>query len=67
MLEAVSLPDKTFTVVANQDNTVHLVADYGTMLNGVDFKTQSTGTPVTNTPVVRQIAANIPSMFRYQE
>jgi hypothetical protein len=67
MLKTVSLPDKAFTVVAKQDNFVHLTADYGIMLQGVDFKTQSTGTPVSNTGVAQKIADNIPNMFRYEE
>jgi hypothetical protein len=37
------------------------------MLQGVDFKTQSTGTPVSNTGVAQKIADNIPNMFRYEE
>jgi hypothetical protein len=67
MLQSVSLPDKTFTVIANSDNLVHLTADYGILLQGIDFKTQSTATPSQNATPGVQIANNIPNMFRYEE
>lgn len=67
MLKTVTLPDQAFSVVANQDNLVHLIADYGAALTGIDFKTQPTGTPVSGSGVAQKIADNIPNMFRYEE
>jgi hypothetical protein len=67
MLQSVSLPDKTFTIIANSDNLVHLTADYGILLQGIDFKTQSNATPSLNAATGVQIANNIPNMFRYEE
>jgi hypothetical protein len=67
MLKSVTMPDKPFTVVANQDNFSHLIIDYGIMLQGVDFKTQSTASPDANAAVAQKIDNNIPNMFRYEE
>ncbi|MEI6408954.1 MAG: MbnP family protein [Bacteroidota bacterium] len=67
MLKTVTLPDKAFSVVANQEAIVHLLADYGLMLKGIDFKTQSVGSPLTNSAVAQKVADNVPNIFRYEE
>lgn len=67
MLKTVTLPDQAFTIAANRDNLVHIIADYGAVLSGVDFKTQPTATPFSNAAVAQQIADNIANMFRYEE
>lgn len=67
MLETVTLPDQAFTVVANTENLVHLTCDYGLLLQGVDFKTQSSGSPDANAAVAQKIASNIPNFIRYEE
>jgi hypothetical protein len=59
-------PAKAFTVGANQQYLIHIIADYGKLLQNVNFKTQATSNPWDNLPVIQAIAANIPNMFRYE-
>jgi hypothetical protein len=66
MLKSVTLPSKTYAVVANQANFVHLICDYGKALAGVNFKTQNMASPWSNATVATQIANNVPGMFRYE-
>ena len=66
MLETVNLPSQPFTVVSGQTALVHIICDYGRMLQGIDFKTQSMATPFSNAGVAAQIAANVPFMFHYE-
>ena len=66
-LEHVIMPAKAFTVVANQQYLIHIIADYGKLLQNVNFKTQATSNPWDNLPVIQGIAANIPNMFRYEQ
>lgn len=66
MLATVTMPNEVFSVVANQQSFVHLIADYGKALRGVNFKTSNTASPWVNTSVATQIANNIPTMFRYE-
>lgn len=65
-LEHVNMPAQNFIVTNNQTQYVHIVADYGKLLQGVNFKTQATSNPWNNLPVIQSIAANIPNMFRYE-
>jgi hypothetical protein len=67
MLKTVTMPDKAFSVVANQEGIVHLLIDYGILLKGIDFKTQSVGSPLTNAAVAQKVADNVPNIFRYEE
>jgi len=62
----VTMPQQNYTVYANQEQAVHMVCDYGKLLQGIDFKTQNTtDTYSVNPSLANQIANNIPSMFRY--
>ncbi len=64
----VTLPQQNFTVMPSQGQEVHMICDYGKLLQGVVFKTQnSTDTYTTNPSLATQIANNIPLMFRYEE
>jgi hypothetical protein len=63
MLKAVNLPSQAFSVVANQSTVVHIVADYGKLLQGINFNTQNTATPFNNETTATQIANNITTMF----
>ena len=66
LLKTVNLPGKTLSVGPNGNERIHLIADFGKLLNGVNFKTQNKATPWSNSAVVTQMAANIPLMFRYE-
>jgi hypothetical protein len=67
LLRNVSMPYQTFTVVANQIQYVHIIADYGKMLNGIDFKAHNNVSPFNSDSLTAtQIANNIPNMFRYE-
>ncbi|MFI5148402.1 MAG: MbnP family protein [Bacteroidia bacterium] len=66
MLRTVNFPYKPFSVVTNMTTFVHITCDFGKLLQGIDFKTQSTATPFNNAVVANQIANNIPGMFRYE-
>ncbi|MCX6310651.1 MAG: hypothetical protein NT084_03350 [Bacteroidetes bacterium] len=66
MLRSVTLPLNPFTVVGGQDQVVHVIADYGVLLQGINFKTQSNATPFVNATVATQIANNIPLMFHFE-
>jgi len=63
LLRSAAIPI-SFSITANQNNLVHFIADYGKLLKGINFKTQSTCDLTTNTSVATQIANNIPNMFR---
>jgi hypothetical protein len=65
-LKHVILPPKAFSVVSNQTHVIHLIADYGKLLQVVDFKSHPTSNPWNNLPVIETIANNIPTMFRYE-
>jgi hypothetical protein len=70
LLRTVNMPSQAFSVVANQSAVVHMVADCGKLLEGVNFKTQNSATPFGNAAEVStaaQIANNIQNMFRYEE
>ena len=63
----VSLPARAFSVVANQIQYVHLIADYGKLLNGIDFKAHNNVTPFSSDSLAAtQIANNILTMFHYE-
>ena len=69
LLRSVTMPvhSKVFTATPNGSMFIHIIADYGKVLRGVNFKTQNMATPFTNLSVATQIANNIPTMFRYEE
>jgi len=66
MLRTVNLPDNSFTITAGQTQQVHFYADYGKLLKGINFKTQSMGMPSMDPAVAVQVADSIPIMFRYE-
>lgn len=66
MLKQVTLPDQLFTVLTDQNQFLHIIADYGVLMNGVDFKTQNNATPFSNAATTIQIANNVPNMFHYE-
>ncbi len=66
MLTGINMPAQTFSVVAGQNDFIHIICDYGKLLQGVNFKTQSSATPFVNASLAAQIAANIPNMFHYE-
>lgn len=69
LLRTVNMPMQAFSVVANQSAVIHLIADYGKLLEGINFKTQNSATPFGNgaeLSTASQIANNIQHMFRYE-
>lgn len=68
MVKTINMPEHAvFTVVKDGAQEVHLTADFGKLLEGVNFKTQPTATPFNNLNVATQIANNVPNMFSYEE
>ena len=67
MAKTVTMPNETVSVIAGQQSFIHINADYGKVLSGINFKTNPTATPFVNASIATQIANNIPSMFRYEE
>ena len=66
MRRTVTMQQQNFTVYANQEQAIHMVCDYGKLLQGIDFKTQNTtDTYSVNPSLANQIANNIPLMFEY--
>jgi hypothetical protein len=64
----ITMPQQNFTVTANQQQEIHMVCDYGKLIQGINFKTQNTTDTYTINPsVANQIANNIPSMFSYAQ
>lgn len=59
-----------YTIYPNQTYILNVKADFGTLLQGINFKTQSTANPYSSNPAVKalssQFANSIPSMFSYQ-
>jgi hypothetical protein len=67
-LVTVTMPQHAaFGVIANQQTFIHMIADYGKALRGVNLGL-GTATPFnSNAAVTTQIANNIATMFRYEE
>ncbi len=59
-----------YTVYPNQTYVVNIKADFGVLLQGINFQTQNSANPYSTIPAVKalatQVANNIPSMFSYQ-
>jgi hypothetical protein len=66
LLRRIDMPYQPFVVLAGQTQYVHMITDYGILLQGVNFKTQNRATPFTNMLITTQIANNIPAMIRYE-
>ena len=70
-LKTVTLPEQAFTVTPNQAETIHLVADYYKLFSGITINKAANltvGSKADNAGVTAaKIAANIPSMFRYEQ
>ena len=66
MLAGIDMPNQTFSVVAGQNDYIHIICDYGQLLQGLNFKTQNTASPFNNVTFTNQITANFPAMFRYE-
>lgn len=69
LLKTVTLPTEDFTVNPNQQHYVHIICDYGKLLQNIDMTIPanlSTNTS-TNPATAVSIADNIVSMFRYEE
>ncbi|HXC05421.1 MAG TPA: MbnP family protein [Bacteroidia bacterium] len=66
MLKSVTFPAQSFSVVTNTITFVHIICDYGKLLQGINFKTQPNGTPFSNPAIATQVANNIPGMFHYE-
>ncbi|MGZ3862117.1 MAG: MbnP family protein [Bacteroidia bacterium] len=49
----------------NSPAMIHVMCDYGKLLEGIDFKTQSCGTPFNGPTVANHVAGNVASMFMY--
>jgi hypothetical protein len=66
----VTMPDKGFTVTANEIAYEHLIADYSMLFNGINLKDHANlfvRTVTDNaTPQAQKIVNNIPSMFKYE-
>jgi hypothetical protein len=66
LLRTVNLPERVFSVVPASQSFVHIICDYGKLMQGLNFKTQNAATPFTNLPLATQIANNIPNMCHYE-
>jgi hypothetical protein len=56
-----------YTVTANNNITVHIIADFSVMLRGLDMKTIRTVTPQSDLHDATLISNNISSMFTYEQ
>lgn len=65
--KTITMPDKAFTVTKGTAQEIHITCDYGKLLTGIDFKTQTNATPFVNPATATQIANNISNMFSYEE
>lgn len=71
MLKTINMPLMSQPVSVTAKSTqslpalIHIMCDYGKLLQGIDLKTQSSGSPFNNPAVATQVAANITSMFMY--
>jgi hypothetical protein len=67
----VTMPENSFSVLADQVTLRHIVIDYSQLFNGIDrgeFSNLFMDTPQTNSSNFgKQVTGNIPSMFRYEE
>jgi hypothetical protein len=66
MLKTVNLPSKSYSILANQTYFIHAVADYGILLDGLDFRTHSAITPFTDASAAAHAADNVTNMFMYE-
>ena len=72
-LKTVTMPTRTgvyqpYILFAGSTSYIHLICDYGKLLNGVNFKTQdSIDTHAGLNNAASIIAGNIPNMFHYEE
>ncbi len=66
----VTMPDKNFTVVANEVQYAHLIADYYKLFNGIQLTDNSNLFVKTASDnalaLAKKIVSNIPSMFIYE-
>ncbi len=68
LLKNITMPQQNFTVLANQNQEVHITCDYGKLLNGINLKTQNTTDTYTINPsLATTIANNVSTMFRYEQ
>jgi hypothetical protein len=65
-LKRVTMPLQAFTIVSNQVYVAHVIADYGVLLQNVNFKTQNNATTFSNPTVANSIASILPYIFRYE-
>ncbi|MFI5220903.1 MAG: MbnP family protein [Bacteroidia bacterium] len=67
LLKNVILPQKSFSVSPGQTFYIHLYCDYGKLLQGVNFKTQTLTDTYTNNPALAaQIATNFAGFIYYE-
>ncbi len=67
MLRNITMPAKPFTIAGNQATTIHLRADFGKALQGINFITNAEATPWLNSGIATQVANNAQNMFSYDE
>jgi hypothetical protein len=70
-LERINMPNKNFTVLANQPVEVNMIIDYSKLFNGIQLNNGSlsvtTSAENNSWSWAAQIANNIPGMFRYEQ
>jgi hypothetical protein len=69
LLKTVVMPNHPTDFVMDPQSTmfIHLICDYGALLKGVNFKTESTTNTANNNAVAVKVANNIPNMFTYEQ
>jgi hypothetical protein len=64
---SVTMPEENFTILTDNHTYFHLIVDYGVLLQGIDFKTQSQATPFSNPTVAQQLVGNVSNMIHLDE
>jgi hypothetical protein len=65
-LNGINMPVQNFSIVAGQTYFSHIICDYGALLQGLNFRTQSTANPFTTPSTALQITKAVQGMFRYE-
>jgi hypothetical protein len=60
-------PYTVYTATAGSSMTVHLIADYGKLFNGIDMNANNVTNTTDNLPLATSLAHNISSMFIYED
>lgn len=66
MLKTITMPAKPYSIVANQTYFIHAMADYGMLLQDVNFKAHNMISPFNNATAAAQVADNVSTMFMFE-